>query len=320
MTSDITPPVPERHFDDWSKRYSKAVESFLKDWIATRLPGTPAILKEAMLYSLLAGGKRVRPLLVFGSCEALGGCGDVVLAAAAAVECVHTYSLIHDDLPAMDDDDLRRGKPTSHKVYGEALAILAGDALLTLAFEILGESYGDNKLKEGVSLLARGSGADGMVGGQTLDLIADGRIEPQAGDRDADDRRFLDRIHKRKTGALFASAVLMGSELAGPDITQCIAVSPQQRHNLELYSYCFGMAFQITDDLLDVQSDSASAGKMTGKDAGRGKLTYPGLLGVAEAEAEAEKFFVAGLSALEIFGRAGEPLRKLLLLLRNRKK
>ncbi|QVL33315.1 polyprenyl synthetase family protein [Telmatocola sphagniphila] len=302
------------NFQEWAKSHQQSVEEYLQVWLSDQLNGAPKILKEAMLYSLMAGGKRVRPLLVFAAVEALGGNSHQALPAAAAVECVHTYSLIHDDLPAMDDDDLRRGKPTSHKVFGEALAILAGDALLTLAFEILAKDYSSNPAP--VLALALGAGPIGMVGGQVLDLIADGQIADAECDRDKNDQLFLKNIQTRKTGALFLASVRLGYEVA------CLEMSQIEEYwqNLEIYGNSFGQAFQITDDLLDLHSDEQTAGKKTKKDAGRGKLTYPGLIGIEQSELEAEKHFNRGLKAIEVFGEKASPLKDLLLALRNRKK
>jgi geranylgeranyl diphosphate synthase, type II len=234
--------------------------------------GCPPRLWEAMRYSLLAGGKRLRPILVLMACEVAGGQDKQALPAAAAVEAIHTYSLIHDDLPAMDNDDLRRGKPTCHKVYGEALAILAGDALLTLAFGIVSASYPPRTAAACCTELARGAGAAGMVGGQVEDLAC----EQLPGTLDA-----LKNLHARKTGALFRASLQLGVWAAqgersgGPD--------PALGRALDAYARCFGMIFQITDDLIDVESSAEKTGKHTQKDASRGKLTFPRFLGTGES-------------------------------------
>ncbi len=239
-------------------------------------PGLPETLRDAMRYSLLGGGKRLRPILVMLACEAGGGTAEAALPAASAVEMVHTYSLVHDDLPAMDDDDLRRGRPTCHKKFGEAMAILAGDGLLTLAFQVLAEGFPAATAAACCRELATGAGMAGMVGGQVDDLAWE-----QKGGSLPD----LEFLHARKTGALFRASLRMGAYAAqgerpgGP--------TPALLACLDGFGRSFGLAFQITDDLLDVHGDPEKAGKHTQKDAGRGKLTYPGFLGVAESELRA---------------------------------
>jgi geranylgeranyl diphosphate synthase, type II len=262
----------------------------------------PAKLRDAMAYSLLAPGKRMRPALVIVACEAAGGIADTALPAAAAVEMVHTYSLIHDDLPAMDDDDLRRGRPTCHKQFGEALAILAGDGLLTLAFQVLAEGYPSAIGAAACAELAHGAGAAGMVGGQVDDLAWEHDPTGQIAD--------LERIHARKTGALFRACLRIGAVVAGADSAVIEA--------LDGYGREFGQAFQITDDLLDVESTAADAGKRVGKDVARGKLTYPGLLGVAESRQLAARHCRAAAAALAPLGPAGEKLTALLDMIVNR--
>ncbi len=263
--------------------------------------GAPAIVGEAMRYSLLAGGKRLRPLLCILACEAVGGDQPEVRAidAAVAVELVHTYSLIHDDLPAMDDDDLRRGRPTCHKKYGEALAILAGDALLTRAFEVVAWT-GPAVVRSSVCELAAGAGAAGMVGGQTLDLIAEGKVPGTPPSTVAE----LEAIHRRKTGALIRSAVRLGAYAAGCE-------DATKRAQLDRYADALGLLFQVTDDLLDVQSTEAATGKRVGKDANRGKLTYPGLLGVEASRRKAAELCAEAVVAAEAFGPAGRKLADL---------
>jgi geranylgeranyl diphosphate synthase, type II len=260
--------------------YLRSRQALVDDYLGSQLrcgEGCPAALDEAMRYSLLAGGKRLRPILVLMASEAAGGNDQLALPAAAAVEMIHTYSLIHDDLPAMDDDDLRRGRPTCHKVFGEALAILAGDALLTGAFEVLAANYPAATAAACCRRLAVGAGAAGMVGGQVEDLA----WEKQGGSLEA-----LKNVHARKTGALFRSCLHLGVLAAqgeqpdGPD--------PMLVQSLEGYGSCFGMIFQITDDLLDVESSADKTGKRTQKDAARGKLTYPGFLGLEESRRHAQ--------------------------------
>lgn len=241
--------------------------------------GCPTSLAEAINYSLTAPGKRLRPLLVILASEACGGTSNMALPAACAVEMVHTYSLIHDDLPAMDDDDLRRGRPTCHKQFGEALAILAGDGLLTLAFQILAEGYPPTTAAACCLELARGAGVAGMVGGQVDDLA----MEKRAGSGTVEELEFL---HARKTGALFRASLRLGVFSAQSE--RMGQVESALLDLFDTYGRCFGLAFQITDDLLDVQSSASQTGKRVGKDAARGKLTYPGLLGIEESRRRAE--------------------------------
>ncbi len=262
-----------------------------------RLPdGCPDRLREAIAYSLLAPGKRLRPLLVLMAAEACGSIeGPSTLAAACAVEMVHCYSLVHDDLPAMDDDDLRRGRPTCHKVYGDGLAILVGDALLTLAFEVLA-----NEVRPAASAaaccgtLARAAGASALVGGQTDDL---------AGIDAAQDLDSLLSIHRRKTGAMFLAALKLGAITANATAAQLRA--------LEDYGAALGVAFQISDDLLDVEGNEAALGKRVGKDAGRGKLTFPVLLGIEESRQRAVALVDEACTALAGLGQRAASLEAL---------
>jgi geranylgeranyl diphosphate synthase type II len=259
--------------------------------------GCPESLSEAMRYSLLAPGKRLRPLLVLLACEATGGGDAAALPAASAVEMIHTYSLIHDDLPAMDDDDLRRGQPTCHRKFGEALAILAGDALLTMAFQVLAEGYPPATAAGCTRELARGAGASGMVGGQVDDLAWEKR-GGTLGD--------LEHLHARKTGALFLACLRLGAwaaqgeRPAGPD-ADLLSM-------LDGYGRCFGLAFQITDDLLDVEGSEDQTGKKVQKDAARGKLTYPGFLGAAESRQRAGQLCREAEAHLAPLGKTAEPL------------
>lgn len=247
--------------------------------------GCPEQLREAMRYSLLAPGKRLRPILVLLAAEACGGESEAAIPAAAAVEMIHTYSLIHDDLPAMDDDDLRRGRPTCHKAFDEATAILAGDALLTLAFEVLAEHMQPPVVAAACcAALARAAGATGMVGGQADDLagqFSDGGIEA------------LEAIHRRKTGAMFLVSLELGALSAGATL--------EQRQALTIYGRCLGLAFQITDDLLDVRGDAAAMGKRVQKDSDHGKLTFPSLLGIDESVRRAEALVNEACAALAPF-------------------
>jgi geranylgeranyl diphosphate synthase type II len=236
--------------------------------------GEAARLAEAMRYSLEAGGKRVRPVLCLLAAEAVGGSAEAALPGALALEYVHTYSLIHDDLPAMDDDDLRRGRPTNHKVFGEGHAILAGDGLLTEAFRVLAAGPGDPAtLLEATLLLASAAGWRGMVGGQALDLEGE--------TLDHYDLDHLRLIHRLKTGALLRASLEMGAVLGG--------ASAADRAALKAYGEAIGLAFQIQDDILDATATDADLGKRAGKDAGRGKITYPSLLGLDGARRALEE-------------------------------
>ncbi|MDL5601970.1 (2E,6E)-farnesyl diphosphate synthase [Bacillus subtilis] len=256
-------------------------------------------LYQAMRYSVTNGGKRVRPLLVYAACEALGGNLDQADGAACAVELIHAYSLVHDDLPAMDDDDLRRGKPTTHKAFDEACAILAGDGLQALAFEVLADRRrnpqdGDTRLTM-ITALAQASGPAGMVGGQAIDLGSVGIRLDQAA---------LETMHRHKTGALIEASVRLGALASGrADDTLLRA--------LQVYARAVGLAFQVQDDILDVESDTATLGKTQGKDQAADKPTYPALLGLDAAKDYALELRDQALHALRPLGEAAEPLRAL---------
>lgn len=284
--------------DVWQelKDRQAAVESALRASLTEVCRNAPDTLAEAMAYSLFAGGKRLRPILVLLACEAAGGTRDQALPAACAVEMVHTYSLIHDDLPAMDDDDLRRGLPTCHRKYGEATAILAGDALLTAAFQVLAESCPTRTAAVSCSELARGAGAVGMVGGQILDLAHESSAPTRT--ITTETIQELESLHRRKTGALFRSSLRLGLYAAQAEE----GVHPQTEELLDKYADAFGLAFQVTDDLLDVESSAAVVGKGVGKDAVRGKLTYPGLLGVAESRRRAVDLGRQAMAAARALG------------------
>ncbi len=293
------------------------------DEILTREAGIPEALREAMRYSLLAPGKRLRPCLVFLACAAAGGTDDCAWPGACAVEMIHTYSLIHDDLPAMDDDDLRRGLPTCHKKFGEALAILAGDALLTLAFQVLGQHYPAKTAAACCLELARGAGAAGMVGGQVEDLAwerSGGSRHDPLFPRDDQPRTIeaLEHIHSHKTGALFRAALRLGILAAQGE--RAGGADPDLLRRLDQFGHCFGLVFQITDDLLDVEGTTQGTGKRTQKDAARGKLTYPGLLGSEESRRRAHLLGEQAYENLEPLGPAGSALAALMkfVLARNR--
>ncbi len=292
--------------------YLRAKRSLVEGALEAALPpeeGCPAPLREAMRYSLLAPGKRLRPLLVLLSAEAAGGSDSGALPAACAAEMIHAYSLVHDDLPAMDDDDLRRGQPTCHKKFGEATAILAGDALLTKAFEVLADGYPPATAAGCCRELAKGSGSAGMVGGQADDLAWEKRTV-------AGTLEDLEFLHRRKTGALFRASLRMGAWSArgersgGPDAALLGA--------LDGYGRCFGLAFQITDDLLDVESSAEQAGKNVRKDAARGKLTYPGLLGADESRRRADRLCREARDYLAPLGPSGKRLADLVQSLADR--
>lgn len=274
--------------------------------------GCPQRLGEAMRYSLLAPGKRLRPALVLMAAEACGGPLSAAMPAAVAVEMVHAYSLVHDDLPAMDDDDLRRGRPTCHIRYDEATAILAGDALLARAFEVLATGLPAERAAEAVRTLARAAGATALVGGQADDLAGDHHHRQSASTNgaavtDATDvatrLEHLESIHRRKTGALFSAALELGAI--------AVAATKSQRVALAQYAAAIGLAFQIVDDLLDFEGSAEELGKAAGKDLERGKLTFPGLLGAAESRRRAEGLIEAANEAAALFGTTGRRLTEL---------
>ena len=304
MSADLLADVADRR-----RRFEEA----LRQCFDRLTDGAPDALAEAMAYSLFAPGKRLRPLLTLFACEAAGGTDEQALPAACAIEMVHTYSLIHDDLPAMDDDDLRRGLPTCHKKYGEALAVLAGDALLTGAFQVLAEGYPPRTATVSIAELSRAAGAAGMVGGQVLDLGAEGKVPLTGPPRSVDD---LEGIHRRKTGALFGAALRLGQLAAQGERPD--GSDPVTRDALDRFGRAFGLAFQIADDLLDVQGTSDRAGKRVGKDAARGKVTFPGLLGVDESRRRANALYDEAVGALTGLGPAARPLAELARVVTDR--
>ena len=262
-------------------------------------------LARAMEYSLLSGGKRLRPVLLMAAADAVNGTGENFLTTASAVEMIHTYSLIHDDLPAMDNDDYRRGRLTNHKVFGEATAILAGDALLTLAFEVVmrqkNTSYA--AILSVVRELSTAAGAGGMVGGQSIDLESEGKTI---------DLATLKKMHMGKTGALFRAAIRCGAILSNSTNLQLNALTK--------YAENFGLAFQITDDILDVTGDAKILGKATGSDAKKNKSTYVSLTSLDEAKKLAQATVDDAIAALEIFGLEADFLRELVQYLIAREK
>jgi geranylgeranyl diphosphate synthase type II len=281
--------------------------------------GAPGRLWDAMRYSVMAGGKRLRPTVVLLATEVCGGDVEASLPAACAVELVHTYSLIHDDLPAMDNDDLRRGRPTCHRAFDEATAILAGDALQALAFEVLAECgmrnaecgmTGADQAQVSAAVVARlvaelaaAIGPSGMVLGQAADLEAERGRRPDAGHPGADVQQQVAFIHRHKTAALFRACARMGGLVAGADGETLAA--------LGLYGEKIGMAFQVVDDILDAVSPSAALGKTAGKDAAAGKLTVPGVIGLEEARAEAARLTDQAVNALGRLGPSAAPLAQL---------
>jgi geranylgeranyl diphosphate synthase type II len=258
----------------------------------------PETLHRAMRYSVFAGGKRLRPVLVIAGAEAVGGRMDDVMPTACALELIHTYSLVHDDLPAMDDDDFRRGVPTNHKVFGEAMAILAGDALLTLAFRLVADNAaatGDvGRLRDAVAEIAEAAGHAGMVGGQVVDLLSAGQaVGPDV----------VDYIHARKTGALIRASLRVGARLCG--------ATPLDLNALGTAGAALGLAFQIVDDILDVVSSSAELGKTAGKDEAQKKATYPAIHGLEASRIRARDLVDEAECALRGFGPRAEPIRAL---------
>ncbi|MGD9162845.1 MAG: polyprenyl synthetase family protein [Desulfobacteraceae bacterium] len=265
-------------------------------------------LFKAMRYSLFAGGKRLRPILCIAAAEAVGGSHEDVMPAACAFEMIHTYSLIHDDLPAMDDDELRRGKPTNHMVFGEAIAILAGDGLLTEAFRIMAdpkllEKAGAEKFRKVIEIVASASGAGGMVAGQALDIRAEGKKI---------DTSLMEIIHKHKTGALLEASVVAGAILGGG--------SESDTGSLEQYGKNIGLAFQISDDILDIEGDSKEMGKQTGVDIERGKNTYPSIYGMEKSKIMLKEIIDNAIDMLSAFEDKAEPLRQIAVYIIERKR
>jgi geranylgeranyl diphosphate synthase type II len=260
----------------------------------------PFSLHKAMRYSVFAGGKRVRPILMLAACEAVGGTIEQAMPAACAMEMIHTYSLIHDDLPAMDDDDYRRGTPTNHKVFGEATAILAGDALLTQAFILLSDASAAAAVDPARRLrvireIAGCAGSRGMVGGQVVDMESEGQPEI--------DLATVQYIHTHKTGALIKASVKAGAILGGADDAGIASITR--------YGEACGLAFQIADDILDIEGTTEEIGKDAGSDQARGKATYPAVLGLAESKQRAAELTDMAIDALAPFGDRAEPLREI---------
>lgn len=285
----------------WQEK-SALIEQRLRELLLTE--GTyPPKVHQAMRYSVLAGGKRLRPVLVLAAAEAVGGRGEDVLDVACAIEMLHTYSLIHDDLPAMDNDDYRRGKLTNHKVYGESIAILAGDALLTYAFEVMAAAqvHDQRRLLMVIREIAQAAGTLGMIGGQVVDLESEGQQI---------DHKTLEYIHRAKTGALFRASLRAGAIIAG--------ATEEQLSCLTEYAEHFGLAFQITDDILDIVGDEQKIGKPVGSDVKNMKVTYPSLFTLPIAQKMAEETINNALLCLDNTGIQSEFLRGLVAYLAKR--
>jgi geranylgeranyl diphosphate synthase type II len=297
LSTDQRPALDSRlceHIDAALDRYTQFGE------------GCPAKLREAIRYALLGPGKRLRPQLVLIAAEACGGSIEAAIPAACAVEMIHAYSLVHDDLPAMDDDDLRRGRPTCHNAYGEATAILVGDALLARAFEVLARDIQPLSVAaKCCAVLGKAAGSTALVGGQADDLEMAGSGTDRGGVHE------LEAIHRRKTGALIVASLELGGIVAN--------ASPEQLTALASYGERIGLAFQITDDLLDVSGDPTTIGKRVAKDADRGKLTYPRFMGSDAARDRAARLVDEACAKIEIFGPRAEPFKALARFVLTRK-
>lgn len=293
------------------EKYLKQKQKIINDAISKYLPpakAEPRILAKAMRYSVLIGGKRIRPILVLAAAETLGGKLAAVLPTAVAIELIHTYSLIHDDLPAMDNDDLRRGKPASHKVFGEALAILAGDALMTLAYEIISRHTPQKlvpakKILEVIWEIGTATGFSGMAGGQAVDLVSSSKKISA---------RILEFIHQKKTGALIICSLRCGAILSGASKKELAALTSFGKH--------LGLAFQIVDDILDVEGTPEKLGKTAGKDKVQQKATYPAVFGLKKAKLIAEAEAKGARVCLKIFGPRARILKQIINLIIKREK
>jgi geranylgeranyl diphosphate synthase, type II len=283
---------PEFDLSTYLKNYQSQVESALENSLPIVYPET---IYESMRYSLLAGGKRLRPILCLATCEMMEGTVEMSMPTACALEMIHTMSLIHDDLPSMDNDDYRRGKPTNHKAYGEDIAILAGDGLLAYAFEYIAretKNVPPQQVLQTIAHLARAVGAAGLVGGQVVDLQSEGKSDVTV--------ETLTYIHNHKTGALLKACVVCGAILAG--------ATPDEIDKLSLYAQNIGLAFQIIDDILDITATQAELGKTAGKDLQAQKVTYPSLWGLEASKTQAEELIAAAKAELDSFGTAAVPL------------
>lgn len=276
---------------DRQKKIDRALDRLLP-----KEKAKPATIHKAMRYSLFAGGKRLRPILCIAAAEACGGKIAAALPAACAVECIHTYSLIHDDLPSMDNDDFRRGRPTCHKAFGEGIAVLAGDALLTVAFEIIAQAEQTRRypLRDALTELAVGAGSRKLIAGQVADLEAEGKKITRA---------ELRYIHQNKTAALLTTCLRLGAMSANASARELSAITE--------FGQSLGLAFQVIDDILDVTQTSEKLGKSAGKDVAAKKATYPAVIGLEKSRGEAQRLTSDAHASLEMFGARGETLRAL---------
>jgi geranylgeranyl diphosphate synthase type II len=295
----------EMDIKQYLHKKNKVIDSFISDYFKRQFK--PIVLHEAMSYSLFAGGKRIRPILALASYEACGGNSDEIVPYASSLELLHTYSLIHDDLPSMDDDDLRRGKPTNHKVFGEAIATLAGDALLTEVFSILSGIAPPDTIKEtnilrAIREISEAAGPKGMVAGQVQDLISENGIP---------DQETLEFIHMHKTTALICASVKLGPILHGS--------SKETLDALTEYGSNVGLAFQIIDDILDIEGNSEDIGKPVGSDEKVNKMTYPRLYGVEKSREIAAKHISEAISSISTFSEEADPLRGIALYILDRR-
>jgi geranylgeranyl diphosphate synthase type II len=284
------------------KAYLSEKRAIVEDALRGIFPGPEgpsADIISAMSYSLFAGGKRLRPILCVAGAEAVGGEAQDVLPVACAIELIHTYSLIHDDLPVMDDDDMRRGKPTSHKVFGEAVALLAGDGLLTKAFHVMADADFEHKVRPDalltvIGLIAKAAGYEGMVGGQVVDIQSEGKeVDPH----------ILEFIHIHKTAALISASVASGAILVGGEENQLKALTS--------YGHNIGLAFQVSDDILDIEGNSQALGKNVGSDERQGKSTYPTLLGLGRSKEIQRELVEQAIEFLDSFDQRSDPLREI---------
>jgi len=292
----------KQYLDERKTLVDKALQKFMPN-----PSGLAGDVIRAMNYSLFAGGKRIRPILCIAGAEAVGGSADSVVPVACAIELIHTYSLIHDDLPVMDNDDFRRGKPTNHTVFGEAVALLAGDGLLTLAFNLMAGYGAEKKVKKKallrvIDLIASAAGYRGMVGGQVVDITYEGK-EPDA--------NVVEYIHRHKTAALIAASVTAGTILAGGNA--------DEEKSMNSFGQQIGLAFQIADDILNIEGDKKVIGKGIGSDKERGKITYPSVFGTAESKTIQKELIKNAIDSLKRFDIRAEPLRDLARYIIKRK-
>ena len=293
------------------KKYLQEKEDIVNKALDTLLPKEdefPQRLHKAMRYSVFAGGKRIRPILAIAAAEVFGKTAANVINIACAIELIHTYSLIHDDLPAIDNDDLRRGLPTNHKVFGEAIALLAGDALLTKAFQIMSQPSAVSGQQSALILksiheITKAAGSTGMVGGQVVDIESEGKEVAFP---------VLEYIHIHKTGELILASVKAGAILAGAE--------NKELETITRYGEAIGLAFQIADDIIDVEGNKEDVGKNIGGDAKKGKVTYPSILGVDESRKRARELVDMAITALKDFDRKAEPLREIARYIVERRK